>query len=70
MSRCLITGHRGFIGSILYKKLKNLGHEVMGIDQNDIIKRDVRKTLRQDSDDLFHAHFLNFQPPLFQYLIS
>jgi len=62
MSRCLITGHRGFIGSILYKKLKNLGHEVMGIDQNDIIKRDVRKTLRQDSDGLFHAHFLNFQP--------
>ena len=32
MSRCLITGHRGYIGTHLYKKLEELGHEVRGID--------------------------------------
>jgi nucleoside-diphosphate-sugar epimerase len=32
MSRCLVTGHKGYIGSRLYKKLKSLGHEVRGID--------------------------------------
>tara|TARA_Y100000592_G_scaffold68372_1_gene106273 strand:+ start:167 stop:1042 length:876 start_codon:yes stop_codon:yes gene_type:complete len=62
MARCLITGHCGYIGSKLYKKLKELGHEVQGIDQNDIITRDVRKCLKQDTDGLFHAHYKNFQP--------
>ena len=32
MTRCLVTGHRGFIGSQLYTKLKELGHDVKGID--------------------------------------
>ena len=32
MARCLVTGHKGYIGSRLYKKLKDVGHEVIGID--------------------------------------
>ena len=32
MSRCLVTGHKGYIGSRLFKKLEQLGHEVKGID--------------------------------------
>jgi len=32
MARCLVTGHEGYIGSHLYQKLQQLGHEVMGID--------------------------------------
>lgn len=32
MARCLVTGHKGYIGSKLFKKLKELGHEVYGID--------------------------------------
>ena len=34
MARCLVTGHKGYIGSKLFQKLKDLGHEVMGIDLN------------------------------------
>ena len=41
MARCLVTGHKGYIGSRLYTRLKELGHEVMGIDLND----DVPKTI-------------------------
>ena len=32
MARCLVTGHKGYIGSKLYAKLQDLGHEVYGID--------------------------------------
>lgn len=35
MPRCLVTGHRGYIGSRLFKKLESLGHEVIGIDLKD-----------------------------------
>ena len=62
MARCLITGHCGYIGSKLFKNLKDLGHEVQGIDQKDIIARDIGKALREDRDGLFHKHFLDFQP--------
>ena len=62
MSRCLVTGHCGYIGSKLFKQLKSLGHEVQGIDQKAMIGRDIKKTLREDNDGLFHRHFLDFQP--------
>jgi len=62
MARCLVTGHCGYIGSKLFKKLKNLGHEVIGVDQKDIVGRNILKTLKEDTDGLFHKHFLNFQP--------
>ena len=32
MAKCLVTGHRGYIGSHIYAKLEALGHEVKGID--------------------------------------
>ena len=27
MARCLVTGHRGYIGSQLYRKLQQLGYD-------------------------------------------
>jgi len=33
--KILVTGHKGYIGSRLYKKLKHIGHEVVGIDLKD-----------------------------------
>lgn len=35
MARCLVTGHKGYIGSRLYAELKRQGHEVMGVDVRD-----------------------------------
>lgn len=32
MAKCLVTGHKGYIGSKLYDKLVGLGHEVHGVD--------------------------------------
>ena len=32
MARCLVTGHKGYIGSKIYKKLEALGHSAIGID--------------------------------------
>ena len=32
MAKCLVTGHKGYIGQKLYKQLKKLGHEVRGVD--------------------------------------
>jgi UDP-glucose 4-epimerase len=32
MANCLVTGHKGYIGTKLYDKLKQLGHNVRGID--------------------------------------
>ena len=29
MAKCLVTGHRGYIGSKLFENLKQLGHEVL-----------------------------------------
>ena len=31
-TRCLVTGHKGYIGSHLFKRLEELGYEVAGID--------------------------------------
>ena len=33
MARCLVTGHKGYIGSKLHDELVKQGHEVMGIDK-------------------------------------
>jgi len=35
MARCLVTGHKGYIGSSVYKELEDRGHEVIGIDLKD-----------------------------------
>jgi len=63
MSRCLVTGHRGYIGSRLYKKLQHLGHEVLGIDLEDRdISADIIKVLAEDADGGFHPYYTSFEP--------
>jgi UDP-glucose 4-epimerase len=62
MARCLVTGHKGYIGSKLFQRLKSLGHDVMGIDLNEEISKDINKTLAEDSDGEFHPHYFNFKP--------
>lgn len=62
MARCLVTGHKGYIGSKVYKKLVELGHEVIGIDlKND---SDILKDLREHNDNSgnFHPFYANFKP--------
>ena len=60
MSRCLVTGHRGYIGSKVYAKLKEMGHEVMGIDLKD--GHDILRELKPGLDGGFHPHWANFRP--------
>jgi len=62
MARCLVTGHKGYIGSRLYQKLIEQGHEVMGIDLNEEISHDIIKTLREDNEGRFHPYYYDFQP--------
>jgi UDP-glucose 4-epimerase len=62
MARCLVTGHKGYIGSRLYAKLEELGHEVQGIDLQSEVPHDILKVLREDDDGKFHPHYYNFKP--------
>jgi nucleoside-diphosphate-sugar epimerase len=62
MARCLVTGHKGYIGSRLYAKLQELGHEVMGIDLNDDTPHDVITALGENTDGTFHPHYTAFAP--------
>tara|TARA_R110000824_G_scaffold125429_6_gene284554 strand:+ start:4671 stop:5525 length:855 start_codon:yes stop_codon:yes gene_type:complete len=32
MARCLVTGHKGYIGSKIFNRLEQSGHDVIGID--------------------------------------
>ena len=62
MARCLVTGHKGYIGSKLYKALQDAGHIVMGIDLEEDIQHDIITTLAEGGDGKFHPHWYNFQP--------
>ena len=62
MARCLVTGHKGYIGSKLFERLKSLGHDVMGIDLNEEFSKDINKMLVEDKDGKFHPHYYNFKP--------
>ena len=69
MARCLVTGHKGYIGSRLYKRLEELGHKVQGIDLLDEEWRgqagygkDIITMLAEGNDGLFHPHWFNFKP--------
>jgi len=62
MANCLVTGHKGFIGSKLYAKLKDLGHEVYGVDvaaDNISEKLDIRWHLFDNEKSFNH---INFEP--------
>ena len=63
MSRCLVTGHRGYIGSHLFKALKDAGHEVQGIDlyEGHDINMDLREYNAPDRG-VFHPHYFKFKP--------
>ena len=62
MARCLVTGHMGYIGSKLYKKLEELGHDVYGIDLCD--GRDINSVggLAEASDGAIHPHWMKIKP--------
>ena len=62
MARCLVTGHKGYIGSKLYAKLVSMGHEVQGIDLNADTPNDVVKILSEATDGRFHPYYADFQP--------
>ena len=62
MARCLVTGHKGYIGSRLFQRLGELGHEVQGIDLQEEISRDVIVNLREDDGGGFHPAYCNFKP--------
>lgn len=63
MARCLVTGHRGYIGSHLYRRLQDLGHEVMGIDLFE--GHNINRNLREYNEPVrgkFHPHYSRFNP--------
>ena len=63
MARCLVTGHRGYIGTVLYEKLQELGHEVQGIDLFE--GHDINKDLKEYNEPMrgtFHPYYSNFKP--------
>lgn len=61
MSRCLVTGYKGYIGNKLYNKLKQLGHDVIGIDLQD--GHDINSDLNHGLDKKsFHPKYYNFKP--------
>ena len=60
MARCLVTGYKGYIGSSLYKTLKEQGHEVMGIDLID--GDNILEKLKPYADGTCHRHWANFKP--------
>jgi UDP-glucose 4-epimerase len=62
VSRCLVTGYLGYIGSKVYARLQECGHEVLGIDYRDDPRQDVSKMLREDTDGLFHPLYGDFKP--------
>ena len=60
MANCLVTGHRGYIGAKLYKKLTQLGHNVRGIDvaSSDISEKlDIRWHLFDYKKNFKHLEF-------------
>jgi len=67
MAKCLVTGHKGYIGTRLTERLKELGHEVIGIDLQDntlTAGTDINSIngLVEDRDGKFHPHWYNFKP--------
>jgi UDP-glucose 4-epimerase len=62
MARCLVTGHKGYIGSRLFQVLKGLGHEVAGIDIKDGNDINSPQGFQEDDDGKFHPRWFSFSP--------
>jgi len=63
MARCLVTGHKGYIGSHLFRTLQELGHEVQGIDLKEKYPKDILDVLKENHNKSgFHPHYQNFKP--------
>ncbi len=60
--RALVTGHKGYIGSKVYAKLKEMGHDVLGIDLQEDVPKDILFYLKEDYEGCFHPYFSSFQP--------
>lgn len=56
--KCLITGHKGYIGSKLHRQLLSLGHEVVGIDTVDIDSGKIQQVLSKGRKN----YFVEFKP--------
>ena len=57
MSRCLVTGHKGYIGSKVFAELKKQGHDVLGIDLKEEIPKNILHYLKEDYEGQFHPYF-------------
>jgi len=65
--RCLVTGHKGYIGSHLVSALSNLGHDVLGIDLKD--GHDINSDLNGGTTGAaFHPLYFNFKPEVIFHL--
>ena len=62
MARCLVTGHKGYIGSRLFERLQELGHDVLGIDLQEEYPKDIMDFLNEDYTGNFHPIYWNFRP--------
>lgn len=62
MARCLVTGHQGYIGSNLVKKLRQQGHAVLGIDIKSGYDINSLQGLKESADGAFHPTWWNFKP--------
>ena len=54
--RCLVTGHKGYIGAHLLKKLRSLGHQVVGVD----FANDPQQNLLYCLEN--NPHYISFRP--------
>jgi UDP-glucose 4-epimerase len=65
VNKILVTGHKGYIGSHLYTNLREMGHDVRGIDLKD--GNDIKHSLpNSDFDYVFHMAAL----PSVQYSVE
>jgi UDP-glucose 4-epimerase len=62
--RCLVTGHKGYIGSHLYTRLITDGHQVLGIDTEDENSGEISEVLSSSS----RQKYLDFNPEIIFHL--
>ena len=67
MARCLVTGHKGYIGTHLCNELEKLGHEVIGLDTEDSETGSIQEVLSNSHPKRHVSHLgvPNTRSPLF-----